>query len=88
MHNYSSVPPTATVRIELEEPLFGLVEGWRRSQLKIPSRSEAVRRLLAFALSARPNGPRPPELRGQRTTPSHITTNSQKLERVQPPSPA
>jgi hypothetical protein len=80
MHDYSSVPPTATVRIELEEPLFELVEGWRRSQSKIPSRSEAVRRLLESALSARPDGPRPPEVRRQPSSPSRITT-------VRPTSP-
>jgi hypothetical protein len=86
MRDNTSVQPSAAVRIELEGPTFEQVEEWRRSQSKIPSRSEAVRRLLESALRARPDGPRPPELRRQRTTPSNITTNSHKFER--PPSPA
>ena len=87
MHDNGSVQPTAAVRIELEGPTFEQVEEWRRSQSKIPSRSEAVRRLLALALTARLGGPpRPPEPRRQRS--AHITTNSQEFETVRPPSPA
>jgi metal-responsive CopG/Arc/MetJ family transcriptional regulator len=41
---------SAAVRIDLEDQLFTKVENWRRSQQKIPSRSEAVRLLLAQAL--------------------------------------
>ena len=41
---------TAVVRLPLEGPLFALVEDWRRSQPKIPSRNEAVRLLLRRAL--------------------------------------
>ena len=78
--------PTAAVRLRLEGPIFALVENWRRSHEKIPSRSEALRLLIELALTTRLGGPRPPELRRQRTT--HITTNSQKFETVRPPSSA
>ena len=46
---------TAIVRLPLEGPIFALVEDWRRSQPKIPSRNEAIRLLLWRALE------RPPE---------------------------
>jgi hypothetical protein len=45
----------AAVRLALEGPIFALVEDWRRSQPKIPSRNEAIRLLLRRALE------RPPE---------------------------
>jgi hypothetical protein len=45
----------AAVRLQLEGPIFVLVEDWRRSQPKIPSRNEAIRLLLRRALE------RPPE---------------------------
>jgi hypothetical protein len=45
----------AAVRLALEGPIFALVEDWRRSQPKIPSRNEAIRLLLLRALE------RPPE---------------------------
>jgi len=61
MQDYPSVQPTAAVRLDLEGPIFAMLEDWRRAQSKIPSRSEAVRLLLALALSARQDGPRPPE---------------------------
>ena len=41
---------TAIVRLPLEGPIFALVEDWRRSQPKIPSRNEAIRLLLRRAL--------------------------------------
>ena len=50
MHKYP-----AAVRLALEGPIFELVEDWRRSQPKIPSRNEAIRLLLRRALA------RPPE---------------------------
>jgi hypothetical protein len=40
----------AAVRLALEGPIFALVEDWRRSQPKIPSRNEAIRLLLQRAL--------------------------------------
>jgi hypothetical protein len=40
----------AAVRLELEGPIFALVEDWRRAQPKIPSRNEAVRLLIQQAL--------------------------------------
>jgi len=61
MHDNGSVQPTAAVRIKLEGPTFEQIERYRRSQSKIPSRSEAVRRLLALALGAPRDRPRPPE---------------------------
>ena len=79
--------PTAAVRLRLEGPIFALVENWRRSHEKIPSRSEALRLLIELALAARPGGPRPSELRRQPSTPSHVRTNSQKFETVRPTSP-
>jgi hypothetical protein len=42
--------PTAVVRLPLKGPIFALVEDWRRSQPKIPSRNEAIRLLLWRAL--------------------------------------
>jgi hypothetical protein len=41
---------TAAVRLQLEGPIFALIEDWRRSQPKIPSRNEAIRLLLWQAL--------------------------------------
>jgi len=41
---------TAVVRLPLEGPIFALVEDWRRSQPKIPSRNKAIRLLLRRAL--------------------------------------
>jgi len=43
---------TAVIRLPLKGPIFALVEDWRRSQPKIPSRNEAVRLLLRRALDA------------------------------------
>jgi hypothetical protein len=40
----------AVVRLPLEGPIFALVEDWRRSQPKIPSRNEAIRLLIRRAL--------------------------------------
>jgi hypothetical protein len=40
----------AVVRLPLEGPIFALVEDWRRSQPKIPSRNEAIRLLIKRAL--------------------------------------
>ena len=57
MQDYPSVQPTAAVRLDLEGPIFAMLEDWRRAQSKIPSRSEAVRLLLALALSARQRRP-------------------------------
>jgi hypothetical protein len=40
----------ASVRLELEGPMLHGIESWRGSQPKIPSRTEAVRLLLAQVL--------------------------------------
>ena len=61
MPDNGSVLPSAAVRLQLDGKIFARVEDWRRSQLKIPSRSRAVRLLIERALAARPDGPRPPE---------------------------
>ena len=53
MHDNGSVQPSAAVRLQLEGPIFRLVEDWRRSQPKIPSRSKAVCLLIERALTAR-----------------------------------
>jgi hypothetical protein len=74
MHDNGSVQLTASVRLQLQGSIFKEFEDWRRSQSKIPSRSEALRRLLELALSTNPD-PRPPwETTTER--PSHSTTNS------------
>ena len=75
MQDHTSVQPTAAVRLELDGPIFAMLEDWRRAQSKIPSRSEAVRLLLALALSARQDGPRGPQMR-RPSAPSRMTTNS------------
>jgi hypothetical protein len=76
MHDTGSGLPTAAVRIELEGPTFEQVEEWRRSQSKIPSRSEAVRRLLELALSAHPDVPRSADMRRRPSAPSRVTTKT------------
>jgi hypothetical protein len=87
MQDNGSIPPRGTVRLELDGPIFAGVEDWRRSQPEIPSRSKAVRLLLALALSVHPNGPPPPKMR-KPSAPSRVTTNStQKLETAPATSP-
>jgi hypothetical protein len=75
MHDNASFPPSAAVRLQLEGPIFELVEDWRRSHEKIPSRTEALRLLIGLALAARPGGPRPPKMQ-RPSTRSRATTNS------------
>ena len=43
---------SGSVRLELEGPIFVLIEDWRRSQRKIPSRADAIRQLIQRALDA------------------------------------
>ena len=50
---------TAVVRLPLEGPIFALVEDWRRSQPKIPSRNEAIRLLSRRALERSSEKPEP-----------------------------
>jgi len=57
----------AAVRLALEGPIFALVEDWRRSQPKIPSRNEAIRLLLRRALE------RPPEKSDAQWSPAAAT---------------
>jgi hypothetical protein len=47
---YPTLECDAAVQLRLKGETFVLVENWRRSQSKIPSRSEAVRQLLERAL--------------------------------------
>jgi hypothetical protein len=42
--------PSAAVQVRLRGTVFDLLENWRRSQPKIPSRSEAMRLLIELAL--------------------------------------
>jgi hypothetical protein len=44
-------PRNAAVQLRLGS-LFNLVENWRRSQAKIPPRSEAIRELVRRAIEA------------------------------------
>ena len=82
------VQPSAAVRLRLEGPLFALLEDWRRSHNKIPSRAKALRLLIELALAADPDGRRPRELRRRPSIPSRVTTNStQKFETVPATSP-
>ena len=88
MHDTGSVQPSAAVRLQLAGPIFALVEDWRRSQPKIPSRLKAVCLLIERALTARPEGPRSPEKRRRPSAPLHLTTNSmRKLEILPATSP-
>jgi hypothetical protein len=88
MHDLGSVPPSAAVRLQLEGPIFAMLEDWRGSQPKIPSRSDAVRLLLALALSARLGRPATAERRRRRSAPLHSITNStQKFGTVPATSP-
>jgi hypothetical protein len=81
MQDDYSVQPRAAVRLRLEGPIFALLEDWRRSHEKIPSRSEALRLLIELALAARPDGARPPEPRRRLSALSRAPTNStQKFE--------
>lgn len=41
----------AAVQVRLDGPLFEQLENWRRSQAKIPPRSDALRILLQRALA-------------------------------------
>jgi hypothetical protein len=48
-----SIDPNAgAVQLRLGPPLLKLIEDWRRAQIKIPPRSEAVRQLVQLALVA------------------------------------
>jgi hypothetical protein len=88
MHDLGSVPSSAAVRLQLEGQIFELLEDWRRSQPKIPSRSKALRLLIERALTARPDSPRPPEMRRRPSAPLHLTTNStRELETLPATSP-
>jgi hypothetical protein len=44
----------AAVQVRLRGPLYQALENWRRSQPKIPPRSEALRGLLELALAKEP----------------------------------
>jgi len=76
MHDNGSAKPSAAVRLRLEGPLFALLEDWRRSHNKIPSRAKALRLLIELALAAGPDGRRPRELRRPPSIPSRVATNS------------
>jgi hypothetical protein len=69
-----SVRQGGAVRLELVGPIFAAVENWRRSLDEIPSRTEAVRLLLALGLRTA-NSPRPPHMR-RLMTGSRVTTKT------------
>jgi hypothetical protein len=75
MHDDGLVQPSAAVRLHLDGSIFAQVEDWRRSQPRIPSRAEAVRLLVEYALAG-PDTPRPPECGRQLNTPSRVASNS------------
>ena len=52
MHDNSPTPSIAAVQLRLKAETFASVENWRRSQPKIPSRAEAIRKLIERALGA------------------------------------
>jgi hypothetical protein len=41
------------VGVRLHPPILGAIDNWRRSEQDLPSRSEAIRRLVEQALSAK-----------------------------------
>jgi hypothetical protein len=53
MHTKDLVQPSAAVRLNLNGQLLVLVEEWRRSQPRIPSRTAAIRHLVGHALTSR-----------------------------------
>lgn len=76
MQDIGSARQRGAVRLELVGPIFAGVEEWRRAQPEIFSRSKAVRVLLELALSVRPNGSRPRELRRRPGIASRVTTKT------------
>jgi metal-responsive CopG/Arc/MetJ family transcriptional regulator len=46
-----SVEATKAIQIRFDENLFSAIESWRRKQEIIPSRPEAIRRLLSRLLA-------------------------------------
>jgi hypothetical protein len=42
----------AAIQVRVEGPIFSRIENWRRSQSKIPPRSEALRQLVERGLEA------------------------------------
>jgi hypothetical protein len=63
MSNGNSIGQKAAVRLNLEGPAFARIEDWRRSQLKIPSRSRAILDLVEQALRDEPFGQNCEDLR-------------------------
>jgi hypothetical protein len=43
---------SAAIQVRIEGPFFTLIENWRRSQSKIPSRADALRELVMRGLQA------------------------------------
>ena len=77
MQGDHSVQPSAAVRLHLEGPIFALLEDWRRSHEKIPSRSKALRLLIERALTARPTA-----RQRSRATAPHYELNSESRDRT------
>ena len=51
MLSTNTIEAFGQVRLQLNGHLFVLLENWRRSQPKIPSRAEAIRKLIEQALT-------------------------------------
>jgi hypothetical protein len=51
MSNTDTPTPVVAVQVRLRGSLYVALNNWRRSQPKIPSQSEAVRRLVERALA-------------------------------------
>jgi hypothetical protein len=75
--------PSAAVRLRLEGPIFALVEDWRRSHEKIPSRSEALR--LFRTCACRASG-RAPTARAAATT-HHPFAHHKELSEIRDGTP-
>jgi hypothetical protein len=48
---------SAAIQVRVEGPIFTRIEDWRRSQSKIPSRSQALRLLVERGLQAEQSAP-------------------------------
>ena len=51
MHGIDPLQHGTPVQVRLQKSLFDAIEGWRRQQETIPSRPEAIRRLLRQAVA-------------------------------------
>jgi hypothetical protein len=57
MHDYQISGAAIPVQVRLPEPLFKAIDVYRRAIDDLPSRPEAIRRLVEQALAQRAGGP-------------------------------